>query len=56
MKKSKWLTLALLSAGTLLLANGCLTAFGQGLFSTGWPRGNRLFNLAVDVVNGSLLG
>lgn len=46
----KWLKLALLTSG-VLLANGCLGAFWQGLWNTGWPTNNRWLNLGLDILN-----
>jgi hypothetical protein len=48
-KRAKWL-LAVLAAGGLTLAGGCLGAFWQGLWNTGWPSNNPWLNLAVDAV------
>ncbi len=48
---SKWLTLmALLAGGSTLLINGCLGAFWQGFWNTGWPTQNPWLNLAIDAV------
>jgi|YNPBryantNP2012_1023418.scaffolds.fasta_scaffold53239_2 hypothetical protein len=49
-KKFKWLTLALL-AGSATLFNGCLGAFWDGLWNTGWPTQSRWLNLAIDILN-----
>ncbi len=54
MARVKWACLALLASGGLLLANGCLGSFWQGL-TTGWPQ-NRLLNLAVDVARETAFG
>ncbi len=54
MKRAKWLLLSLLSGGGVLLAQGCLGPFLQGLVQ-GWPE-NRWLNLAVDVVKEAAAG
>lgn len=54
-KKSKWVTLALLAGGAVVF-EGCLGAFWNGLWNTGWPAGNKWLNLAIDIVNESVLG
>ncbi len=54
MKRAKWVLLSMLASGGVLLAQGCLGAFWQGL-SQGWPD-NRWLNLAVDVVKEAAAG
>lgn len=54
-KKAKWLTLSLLAGGGMLF-NGCLSAFWNGMWNTGWPTDNRWINLALDIVNEDLFG
>lgn len=54
-KKFKWLTLSLLATGTLF-ASGCLGAFWQGLWNTGFPANNRWINLGLDILNEDLFG
>ncbi|MBP7747544.1 MAG: hypothetical protein KA383_15620 [Phycisphaerae bacterium] len=49
-RKSKWLALSVLLAGGSTLFAGCLSAFWQGFFNTGWPSDNVWLNLALDVV------
>lgn len=57
MKTSKWLTFgAMLASGAMLLQNGCLSAFWQGFWKTGWPTDSRWLNLAVDVANEVVFG
>ena len=57
MKASKWLTLStMLASGAMLLQNGCLSAFWQGCWKTGWPTDSRWLNLAVDVANEVVFG
>lgn len=51
----KWLTLAVLASATLL-SNGCLGAFWQGMWNTGWPNGNRWLNLGLDIANEAIFG
>ena len=46
----KRLTLWALSAAGTLLAPGCLSAFWQGFWNTGWPTDNVWLNLAIDAV------
>ena len=56
MYKSKWLTLgAMLTSGAVLLQNGCLGAFWQGM-SSGWPADNKWLSIAVDVANEIVFG
>lgn len=55
MKKTKWITLALL-AGSATLFQGCLGKFWDGLWNTGWPADNRWVNLVIDIVNEDLFG
>ncbi len=50
LRKLKWLTLSGLTLGSATLFTGCLGAFWQGLWNTGWPTNNRWVNLAIDVV------
>lgn len=57
LKKTKWITLTLLASSAMLFANGCLGAFWQGLWNTGFPgNGNRWLGLALDVLNEDLFG
>jgi hypothetical protein len=49
-RTSKWLTLAALLAGGSTLFAGCLGAFWQGFWTTGWPTQNPWLNLAIDAV------
>lgn len=57
MKRSKWFTLsAMLASGAVLFQSGCLGAFWQGMWSTGWPTNNRWLNLALDVANEVVFG
>lgn len=62
MKTRKLYTLAaLLFGGATLFQNGCLNAFWQGLFTTGFPDGSgsrqqRIINIALDVLNEELFG
>jgi hypothetical protein len=47
----KWLALlALLAGGSTLYASGCLSAFWQGFWTTGWPADKPWLDLALDVV------
>lgn len=55
MNRIKWLSLALLTGGTLLV-HGCLGAFWNGLINNGWPTNNRWINIGVDVVNEVIFG
>jgi hypothetical protein len=52
----KWLMLALLAGTATLLSNGCLNAFWQGLWKTGWPANNRWINVGLDVANEVIFG
>ena len=49
-RRSRWLALFILGTGGTVFVNGCLGAFWQGLWNTGWPTDNRWVNLAVDVL------
>lgn len=53
-KNGKRLTFVLLLGGATLL-QGCLGAFWQGFWNTGWPENQRWINLGIDVVNEALL-
>jgi hypothetical protein len=55
MKICKSLTLVA-SAATLLGFGGCLSAFWDGFWRTGWPSDNRWLNLGIDVANEVLFG
>ncbi|MGE3180581.1 MAG: hypothetical protein AB7N71_03055 [Phycisphaerae bacterium] len=53
----KWVSLgALLFGGATLFQSGCLGAFGQGFFNSGWPTNNRVINVALDVLQEELFG
>ncbi len=54
MRRAKWMLLTGLLGSGMVLWQGCLLAFSDGLVN-GWPE-NRLLNLAVDVVRGSIGG
>lgn len=56
MKKAKLVLLGALVSGATLFQSGCLGGFWQGLFNTGWPTGNRVLNVLIDVVNEELFG
>ena len=53
----KWLKVsALLVGGAMLFSNGCLGAFWDGMWNTGWPTGNLWLNVLIDVLNEELAG
>ncbi len=54
MKRARWVLLSILASGGMLLAQGCLGAFWQGM-TTGWPQ-NRWLNLAVDIAKEAAAG
>ncbi len=55
MSKRKLYTLtALLLGGATLLSNGCLSAFWQGMWNTGWPAHNRWLSLGWDILQENL--
>jgi hypothetical protein len=57
MKMSKLYTLgAMLLGGAVLLQNGCLSSFWQGLWTTGFPAHNHVINLGLDILNEELFG
>lgn len=57
MNKRKFYVLAtLLLSGASLFQSGCLTAFAQGFFNTGWPGDDRRLNIVIDVLNEELFG
>lgn len=57
MNKSKMITLAaMLLGGATLFQNGCLGAFWDGFFNSGFPTNNRWLNLAIDILNEELFG
>ncbi len=51
----KWLTLTLFASGATLL-NGCLSAFWDGLWNSGWPTDNPALNLGIDIANEIVFG
>ena len=51
----KWLKLSALLVGGAMLFEGCLQAFWQGMWNTGWPTENRYINLIIDILNEELL-
>ena len=55
MKKVKWITLVLLATSTATFG-GCVSAFWQGMWNTGWPTNNPWLNLGSDIVNEMMLG
>lgn len=56
MKNIKWATLAVLVGSATLFQSGCLGAFWQGLWNTGWPTENRWLNLGIDIANEVIFG
>jgi len=57
MSKKLWLKAgALLVGGAVLFQNGCLSAFWDGFWNTGWPTDNRWMNILIDVLNEELAG
>lgn len=57
MKNKKWLAMfATTFGGAILLQNGCLSAFWDGFWTTGWPTDNRWVNIGVDILNEELFG
>ncbi len=49
LKKTKWTTLVLL-AGSGIAFNGCLGAFWDGVWNSGWPQDQRWLNIASDII------
>jgi len=49
-KRRKWLSLLAITASGTMLVSGCLGAFWQGMWKTGWPSDNPWLNAAVDVL------
>lgn len=56
MKNAKFLAISALIAGATLFQSGCLGAYFDGFFNTGWPTGNRWLNLGIDVLKEELGG
>lgn len=50
MRKAKWMSLSVLVAAGALVSEGCLAAFWDGFWNSGWPANNRWVNLAYDVL------
>jgi hypothetical protein len=53
MSKKKLVTFAALLSGTVF-ATGCLSAFWQGMWNTGWPAHNRWLSLGWDILQENL--
>lgn len=49
LKAKKWMTPALIASSGIAF-NGCLGAFWDGLWNTGWPREPRWLNIASDII------
>lgn len=56
MKNAKFLAISALVAGATLFQSGCLGAFVDGFFNSGWPTNNTWLNLGIDVLKEELLG
>jgi hypothetical protein len=55
-KRKLYLLAAMMFGGATVFQSGCLNAFLQGFFNTGWPRGDRRINILIDVLNEELFG
>ena len=53
-KNIKWLNLAVLAAGGLAF-QGCLGAFWDGVWNSGFPENNRAISIAWDVIQNILI-
>ncbi len=50
MRRVKWMALSALMGAGAMVSEGCLGAFWDGFWNTGWPANNRWLNLAYDVL------
>jgi len=55
-KRKLYVFAAMLFGGATIFQSGCLTAFVQGFFNTGWPGDDRRLNIIIDVLNEELFG
>lgn len=55
-KNAKFLAISALVAGATLFQTGCLGAFFDGFFNSGWPTNNRWINLGIDILKEEIGG
>jgi hypothetical protein len=54
MKRAKLLALSVMLLGGATLFEGCVSAFWQGLWKTGFPANNQWLNLGLDILREDL--
>ncbi len=55
MKKAKLVALSAMLLGGATLFEGCVSAFWQGLWKTGFPANNQWIDLTLDILREDLL-